>query len=154
MVGAAGLALARGQFSGGSDPVAAGTNTVPVQRLLIREGLRREDIATLVDAETGISGATYLAVTAAGPRGRALAKTSKPTSLEGFLFPATYDITTATTAQDLVDLQVQAYQDNTSNIDYAYARSKNLTKLRRADHRLDDRARGGAAQGAADRCRR
>lgn len=129
MVAAAGLALARGQFSGGSDPVAVDTSSVPVQKLLIREGLRREDIATLLDSETGISGAKYLAATAAGPRGRALAKTSKPTSLEGFLFPAIYDITTATTAKDLVDLQLQAYQDNTANINYSYARSKNLTKF-------------------------
>ena len=129
LVAAAGLALARGQFSGDSAPVAAGTDTLPVQRLLIREGLRREDIAALLDKETGISGAAFLAATAPGPRGRALAKTSRPTSLEGFLFPATYDITSATTAKDLVDFQVQAYKDNTANIDYSYARSKNLTKF-------------------------
>ena len=129
LVAAAGLALARGQFSDDSTPVASDTNTLPIQNLLIREGLRREDIAALLDKETGISGAAYLAATAPGPRGRALAKTSKPTSLEGFLFPATYDITSRTTAKDLVDFQIKAYKDNTANIDYSYARSKNLTKF-------------------------
>lgn len=129
LVAAAGLALARGQFSDDPAPAAVDTSTVPVQRLLIREGLRREDIAALLDTETTMSGAAYLKATAPGPRGRALAKTSKPTSLEGFLFPATYDITPDTTVTQLVDLQVQAYKDNTANINYAYARSKNLTKF-------------------------
>lgn len=129
MVAAVGLALARGQFSDDPAPVAVNTSTAPVQRLLIREGLRREDIAALLDRETTISGAAYLRATAPGPRGRALAKASKPTSLEGFLFPATYDITPETTARQLVDLQVQAYRDNTANINYSYARSKNLTRF-------------------------
>ncbi len=129
MVAAAGLALTWGRFADDPAPVAADTSTVPVQRLLIREGLRREDIAALLDKETTISGAAYLAATARGPRGRALAKTSAPTSLEGFLFPATYDITPDTTARQLVDLQVQAYQDNTADINYAHARAKNLTKF-------------------------
>ena len=127
MVAAVGLALTHGRFSGDSGPVAV-TTSAPVQRLLIREGLRREDIAALLDHETGISGDLYLKETAPGARGRVLAKTARPTSLEGFLFPATYDITAATTAQDLINLQLQAYRDNTANIDYAYARSKNLTK--------------------------
>lgn len=128
MVAAAGTALAWSRLSDDAAPVAADTTSVPVQKLLIREGLRREDIAALLDRETSISGAAYLAATAKGARGRALAKTTKPTSLEGFLFPATYDITAQTTAQQLVDLQVQAYKDNTASINYAYARSKNLTK--------------------------
>ena len=86
-----------------------------------------------------------------GPRGRALAKTTKPTSLEGFLFPATYDITPDTTARQLVDLQVQAYKDNTANINYSYAPLEEPDQVRRADPGVDDRARGRAAQGAADR---
>ena len=128
MVGAAGIALAGKAFEDDAPPVAT-TATAPAQKLLIREGLRREDIAAILDTETGISGARYLSVTAAGTRGRALAKADRPTSLEGFLFPATYEITRATTAQQLVDEQLAAYEANTSGIDYSYARSKNLTRF-------------------------
>jgi len=128
MVGAAGIALAGKAFEKDPVPVVS-TATAPAQRLLIREGLRREDVASLLDAQTGISGSRYLALTAPGARGRALAKADRPTSLEGFLFPATYEITKATTAQQLVDEQLAAYEDNTSGIDYAYARAKNLTRF-------------------------
>ena len=128
MVAAVGLALAGKAFQDDPAPVVA-TSTAPSQKLLIREGLRREDVAAILDKETAIAGSRYLQLTAAGARGRALAKADAPTSLEGFLFPATYEISDATTAQQLVDEQVQAYEDNTSGIDYSYARSKNLTKF-------------------------
>ena len=127
MVAAAALALTT--RSGGDDAQVAPTTTAPAQKLLIREGLRREDVAAILDAETPIPGARYLAQTAPGPRGRALARTDRPTSLEGFLFPATYEITEATTAAELVDLQLAAFAANTSGIPLGYARARNLTRF-------------------------
>ena len=115
MVAAAALALTTRSGGGDGAPVAQ-TSTAPAQKLLIREGLRREDVAAILDEETAIPGSRYLALTAPGPRGRALAKTGRPTSLEGFLFPATYEITDATTAGELVDLQLAAFAANTSGI--------------------------------------
>ena len=129
MVAAAGLALSRDAFTDDPAPAAPTVATAPGQRLLIREGLRREDVAALLDKETGISGARYLALTGPGARGRALANADRPTSLEGFLFPATYDIGPQTTAADLVDEQLTAYADNTHGIDYSFAKSKNLTRF-------------------------
>jgi cell division protein YceG involved in septum cleavage len=128
MAVAVGVALAREATKDDAGADAPVAESVPTQRLLIREGLRREDIARLLDRETAIPGARYLALTAAGQRGRRLAGTSKPTSLEGFLFPATYEITDRTTAARLVDDQLAAYDANTSQVDYAYAKSKNLTE--------------------------
>ncbi|MGE0028192.1 MAG: endolytic transglycosylase MltG [Thermoleophilia bacterium] len=128
MAVAVGLALAREATKDDAPPAAPAADTTPTQKLLIREGLRREDIAQLLDQETAIPGDRYLALTAAGARGRRLAGTSKPTSLEGFLFPATYDITDRTTAGELVDEQLAAYDANTSQVNYSYAKSKNLTK--------------------------
>jgi UPF0755 protein len=129
MLVAGAAALARDALRDEPAPTAGETTTVPVQRLLIREGLRREDVARLLDEQTSISGARYLALTAPGPRGARLAHASRPTSLEGFLFPATYDIVPGTTAQRLVDEQVQAYRDNTADVNYRYAASKNLTRF-------------------------
>ncbi len=49
MVGAAALALADKAFKDEPAPVAA-TETAPAQKLLIREGLRREDVAAILDS--------------------------------------------------------------------------------------------------------
>ena len=48
-------------------------------------------------------------------------------SLEGFLFPASYEFTQKTTAPELVADQLAAFRDRFSTVDLAYARSKNLT---------------------------
>ena len=71
-----------------------------------------------------ISAKTYLAVTG----GRAIpgfGKKARP--LEGFLFPATYDFTAQTTSRQLVANQLKAFQENWSQLDLRYARSKHLT---------------------------
>ncbi len=129
MVGAAGLALAWDRVDREDPPAPVAAPADPPQRVLIREGLRREDVAEVVEAETSMSGDRYLALTAPGPRGRRLAGADRPTSLEGFLFPATYEITDATTAQEFVDQQVAAYEAAESQVDYRYARSRNLTRF-------------------------
>ena len=128
MAVAVGVALTREATKDDSPASDAVAETVPTQKLLIREGLRREDIAKLLDEQTTIPGARYLALTAKGSRGRRLAGTNAPTSLEGFLFPATYELTDDTTAAQLVDEQLAAYDANAAQVNYAYARSKNLTR--------------------------
>jgi UPF0755 protein len=51
----------------------------------------------------------------------------KKRSLEGFLFPATYDFLRNTTSRQLVDDQLDAFHRNWGKLDLTYARSKNLT---------------------------
>lgn len=109
------------------DPAPPPTATVPPPvPLTFPEGLRREDMATLLDEKTRLSGAEYLAATDPGADGARLAGRDTPTSLEGFLFPATYDIGTETTVEFLVDQQVSAFQANLDKVDLKYARSRNL----------------------------
>ncbi|MGD9573356.1 MAG: endolytic transglycosylase MltG, partial [Thermoleophilia bacterium] len=119
VVGATGLAVAWDRIGGDDAPPPAPAAAEPAQRLLIREGLRREDIAAVLDRETTISGDRYLVLTGPGQRGRRLARTGRPTSLEGFLFPATYEITSQTTAANLVDLQIAAYETAESQVNYS-----------------------------------
>jgi peptidoglycan lytic transglycosylase G len=71
-----------------------------------------------------ISAKAYLAVS--GPR-RIPGFGEQKRSLEGFLFPATYDFLKNTTSRQLVRAQLQAFQQNWHKVDMAYARSKNLT---------------------------
>jgi UPF0755 protein len=105
------------------DPATAGT-TVDV---LFIEGLRRSEMAEILQKKTGIPAADYMAATDPSTKGQRLAGTKKPTSLEGFLFPATYPVDPALPVADLVDYQVRTFQERTAGIDYSAARKKNLS---------------------------
>ena len=48
-------------------------------------------------------------------------------NLEGFLFPATYELPKKATVRDLIARQLQAFEDNIAGVDLSYAKSKNLT---------------------------
>jgi uncharacterized YceG family protein len=54
-------------------------------------------------------------------------KDVKRDSLEGFLFPASYEFTRKTTARELVADQLAAFRERFRGVDLSYARSKNLT---------------------------
>ena len=68
--------------------------------------------------------------------------------LEGFLFPATYELKKGQPVRKLVDQQLSAFKQNFAKVDMRYAKRKNLTPLRRADHRLAGRARGARWRGS------
>jgi len=127
-----GWALAGPRLTGSStsteaERAAAEQEILQTTNVVFPEGLRREDMAKIVEEQTDITAAGYLQATKEGPRGRRLAGTNTPTSLEGYLFPATYEVNVNTTAQDLVDRQIEAFESNTAGVDYSFARSKNLT---------------------------
>src|SRR4051794_2836911 len=50
-----------------------------------------------------------------------------PKSLEGFLFPATYQLNPGSSVDQLVSKQLQGFQQNFAGVDMSYAKSKNLT---------------------------
>ncbi len=51
----------------------------------------------------------------------------KAENLEGFLFPATYELKPGSDARDLVDQQLEAFKDNIAGVDMKYSKKKNLT---------------------------
>jgi UPF0755 protein len=85
-------------------------------------------MASILGQRTRLSPDAYLAATGPSLRGERLAGTSQPTSLEGFLFPATYLVGTRTTVDDLVKAQIAAYRSRLAGVSYRYARSRNLTR--------------------------
>jgi len=50
-----------------------------------------------------------------------------PKSLEGFLFPATYELTPGASVNELVSEQLAAFKQNIAGVNLSYAKSKNLT---------------------------
>lgn len=103
-----------------------GTPASPVT-VTFPEGLRREQIAAILQAKTHLSGSQYLAQTAAGGQGEVLSGEKTPRSLEGFLFPATYQIYPTTTVSELIDEQLTAFRQYTAGVSYQYAKAHGLT---------------------------
>ena len=81
-------------------------------------------------------------------RSRPVRRRREARSLEGFLFPATYDLYVTDPARTLVAKQLEAFTP-TGQGRPALRAVEEPDPVRRADHRLDDRARGGRPEGAA-----
>lgn len=96
-------------------------------RLTIPEGLSRREIAPRARA-AGVQG-DYLGATAGGSRipYRQYGLAQAPPSLEGFLFPATYDLRHGAAAGVLVDKQLAAFRQSIAGVGLSYANRKNLT---------------------------
>jgi UPF0755 protein len=74
-----------------------------------------------------LSAKAYLAATASSTLPGKFAGDRKRRSLEGFLFPATYDFLRRTTSKQLVAAQLVAFRRAWKGVDLRYARSKHLT---------------------------
>ena len=98
----------------------------PVIRITIPEGKSRREIVPLA-RQAGLRG-DYLAASRAS---RELDPhrfgAPKGATLEGFLFPATYELRRGATARQLVNQQVLAFRQNLAKVDLRFAHSKNLT---------------------------
>jgi len=139
-IGAFGAAAWVGGGKEAPPPEPTVTTSPPLARLRIifPEGFTVEEMADRVDAVRKIAiserGVTPR-LTGDGYRRavkRALApsrfrKDAKRSSLEGFLFPASYEFTQKTTARELVADQLAAFKERFRGVDLTYARSKNLT---------------------------
>jgi len=107
-------------------------------RIVFPEGFTRAQMAERIVAvnkiavrkrgvDPRLSSKTYLAATASSFLPATFNGDKKRRSLEGFLFPATYDFFATTTSKKLVADQLKAFRRNWKKIDLRYARSKNLT---------------------------
>jgi uncharacterized YceG family protein len=101
----------------------------PVVNVTIPEGPSRREAAARV-RDAGVRG-DYLAATrrssALRPRDYGAPRSTR--SLEGFLYPATYELRQGqATAAQLVARQVAAFKDNFAKVDMREARRKNLSR--------------------------
>jgi UPF0755 protein len=110
-------------YSAALDALSKGVAPDVVQ-VVIPEGRSRREIAPLAK---GLKG-SYLAATVRSPYlnpRRYGARHAR--NLEGFLFPASYQLKKGASARTLVKEQLQAFRQNFSKVSLAYARKKNLT---------------------------
>jgi UPF0755 protein len=103
-------------------------STPPVKRTIsitIPEGLSRRQIAPLA-ADAGVKGDYLAASERSGDLDPAAYGGKSARSLEGFLFPATYELPAHGTTEQLVARQLDAFKQRIGGVDMSYARSKNL----------------------------
>jgi UPF0755 protein len=110
----------------------------PVLKIIFPEGFTRAQMAERIKAVNGIarkrrnispmlSAPEYLRATANSRIPGKFAEDGKRRPLEGFLFPASYQFEPKTTARQLVNRQLEAFERAWSQVDLSYAESRNLT---------------------------
>jgi UPF0755 protein len=109
---------------GGGTQVA--TQATPVRTITIPEGYDRREIAALAE-KNRIRGDYLKASERFKGFDPARYGAENPQSLEGFLFPATYELPGRPTAADLIARQLTAFKQYISKVNMGYAKSKNLT---------------------------
>lgn len=117
------IALVR-WFDGGGEgitPVPERTITVTVP-----EGLTIDQIDRLA-SKAGLRGDYEQAAKKAKGFRAARYGARRPKSLEGFLFPATYELRPGSRVEGLVRRQLAAFEDRIGRVKMRFARSKNLT---------------------------
>ena len=127
LVVAAAIVLAVRSLKGSSSPAKAPVAAAHVVKVLIPEGKTRVQIAQIAKAD-GLTGSYR----AAAKRSDLLDPTSygapKGTpDLEGFLFPATYDMDRGAPASRLVEEQLTAFQENFGAEDASRAKALGVT---------------------------
>ncbi|MCL4401087.1 MAG: endolytic transglycosylase MltG [Actinomycetota bacterium] len=89
--------------------------------LTVPEGFDIADIAGLLASKTAISAPAYGAAAAVNGRQLPLPGAGKAPSLEGFLFPSTYNLDEDTDAAALVKQQLEVFRENTGGLDWSGA---------------------------------
>jgi UPF0755 protein len=122
-------------------PVTTATKTgpppKPVLRIIFPEGFTIDEMADRIRAVNRIAEDKRNLTPALDPRRYVkLAESLEPprefpfkeevSSLEGFLFPATYDFFEDTTTKELIDKQLDAFMRAWGQLDLDYAKSRNL----------------------------
>src|ERR671919_330994 len=145
-VGAVLAVLAGGAWAGASlvrgdeepPPTTQATPALKRLRIIFPEGFTVREMADRVAAVREIAiarrGVTprltragYVRAIAAATPPRPFRKDWGGRSLEGFLFPATYEFTRVTSSEKLVRDQLRAFARQWNKVDLRYAKSKNLT---------------------------
>ncbi|HSD78785.1 MAG TPA: endolytic transglycosylase MltG [Solirubrobacteraceae bacterium] len=110
------------------DALTTAPTAAPVVNVTLPEGPSRRELAPAV-RRAGVRG-DYLRASRRSDRldPRAYGAPRRTASLEGFLFPSTYQLRrSAATARNLVDKQLAAFRQNVRKVSFAKAKRKNLT---------------------------
>jgi UPF0755 protein len=94
-------------------------------KLTIPEGRSRQEIVPLVK-QLDLTGNYLTATSRPPPKGLGAPRSAR--TLEGYLFPATYQLRPGAPVSALVKQQLAAYRDAFGKVDMSYAKRKNLSR--------------------------
>jgi len=97
-----------------------------VVTVTIPEGRSRSEIAPIAE-DAGLEGSYEDASVSSPAIDLRDYKAGGAENLEGFLFPATYELKSGAKSEDLVNKQLAAFEKNFDTVDLRYAKKKNLT---------------------------
>jgi hypothetical protein len=120
------VVIAKHVGGGSSEPAAPPPKAEKTIDVTIPEGYRRSQIADIAKKD-GLKGDYEEATKSVKGFDPNKYGADNPDSLEGFLFPATYEVFKNAKVEDLVDKQLDAFKQNLAGVDMSYAKSKNLT---------------------------
>ena len=103
------------------------TEARPTKTLVVPEGFSIRDIDARAVRFGAAKGAFAAAAARASPPQGVAGSDQKPTSVEGFLFPASYPVAVPVDVTALVQDQLEAFGANFAKVNLSYAKSKNLT---------------------------
>jgi len=98
-----------------------------ITTITIPEGRSRAEIAPIVE-EAGLTGSYERASVRSPALDLSRYKAGAAADLEGFLFPATYELKRGASAEDLVSRQIDAFKEQFATVDLREAERKNLTQ--------------------------
>ena len=94
--------------------------------ITIPEGRSRPEVAAIVE-EAGLTGNYEQATVRSSGLDLSRYKAGGAADLEGFLFPATYELKRGASVEDLVSKQIAAFKEQFAAVDLREAKRKNLT---------------------------
>jgi len=106
----------------------------PIQytKVTIPEGWTVGQVAARVEKATGIPGTEFTALAQTGAKSFAdefpFLESNPTDSLEGYLFPKTYEIKEKSTAADVIRLMLAQYGRETAGIDFSFASGKGVSQ--------------------------
>ena len=121
-----GVVTAADRLGGGDEPAPAPV-VAKTFSVTIPEGYDRTQTAAVAE-EAGVKGSYEDASEQAKGFDPAKYGAESPPSLEGFLFPATYELERGAEARALVARQLEAFEREIRGVDMGYAQSRNLNE--------------------------
>jgi len=118
--------MQEGMSYGSALDVLTGRAKVKGKYVTVPEGLAREEIAPVV-ARAGVVGSYLVASTASSKLNPKAWGAPAGSSLEGFLYPNTYELARPPSARSLVDRQLEEFKLQFATVDMSRAKAKNLT---------------------------
>jgi len=123
--------LETGMSSGAAIKALMAGPPIKVVTVTIPEGFRVDQIAQRMHDEVGVSKSAFLKLAEGGAKqfaaGHPYLAGAYKNSLEGYLFPKTYEIAEGSSASGIIEMMLDQFDRETERLDFSAAQQRNVT---------------------------